>query len=141
MFSGNWSLNVLKAKFNCVWERRRETEQSSGPHSHAYRCLGMPLKIYRQRMEPCTGTQSTPGDSGVRVSPKAVFSPHGPIYVHVFNGCFRRAVAPPNDFQQARQQRLPFNELQASEYLFRGLILSHRALYTAGTRLQWVTDP
>lgn len=35
----------------------------------------------------------------------------------------------------------PFNELQASEHLFRGLILSHRALYMAGTRPQWVTDP
>lgn len=35
----------------------------------------------------------------------------------------------------------PFNELQASEHLFRGLILSHRALYMAGTQPQWVTDP
>lgn len=35
----------------------------------------------------------------------------------------------------------PFNELRASEHLLRGLVLSHRALYMAGTRPQWVTDP
>lgn len=68
----------------------------------------------------------------------------GPMAPYVFL-CFmevsRIAVSPQNDSRQARQQMLLFNELQASELLFRRPILSHRALYTPGMRLQWATDP
>lgn len=38
MFSGNWSLNVLKEKYVCVWERREETKQSSVLHAGILGC-------------------------------------------------------------------------------------------------------
>lgn len=123
--------------------------------SRARRCLGVSAKstgrgwavewVRQRRPEETHRYTATPGKSGVRASPKPqprdCFQPPGPGCVLAFYGYFRRAVAPQNDSRQARQQMLRFNELQASERLFRGPVLSHRALYTAGTWLQWVTDP
>lgn len=89
MFSGNWSLNVLKAKFICVWERRGETEQSSGlgpTLSRAYRYLGMSVKIYRQKMEAWQGAYAGTQPRQVRVEWGWVPS-HSSMALYVFM-CF-----------------------------------------------------
>lgn len=161
MFSGNCSLDVQKAKCIRVWPRRGGTERKSSAVpalSRAYRCPGMSVESTGRALEwgrpwreekalprahtHARGEWMEPGRVPSH-SRTAVFNPHRPVCVRAFLWMFQGERLPhkKNDSQQARQQMLPFNELQASELLFRGLILSHRALYTAGTWLQWVTDP
>lgn len=161
MFSGNCSLDVQKAKCIRVWPRRGGTERKSSG-ARPLSCIQVSWDVsrihrtsfrVRQAVEggegTPTGTHPRQGRvDGARASPEP--QPHGrfqppppPVCVRAFLWMFQGERLPhkKNDSQQARQQMLPFNELQASELLFRGLILSHRALYTAGTWLQWVTDP
>lgn len=77
MFSGNWSLNVLKEKYVCVWERRGETKQSSVLHAGV---LGVSVKstgggwavgwARQWRPEETHRYTATPGKGRVRASPK-----------------------------------------------------------------------
>lgn len=88
MFSGHGSLNVIKAKFNSVWERRGETEWSIvvPALSHAHTCLAV-----RQGAQP----RQVRVEKGVPSHSLPVVSrAHGPVCVHMFYGSFRSAVSP-----------------------------------------------